>query len=43
VGSQPACELLLADLGGSATPGRVTAVVERWSEARGVPPGFRER
>ncbi len=42
-GTKQACEALLADLGGSGTPGRVTGVVERWSEVRGVPSGFHER
>ena len=42
-GSRPACERLLAELGGTGTPGHVSGVVERWSEARGVPPGFHER
>jgi acylphosphatase len=42
-GSRPACERLLADLGGTGTPGRVSRVVDRWSEARGVPAGFHER
>jgi acylphosphatase len=42
-GPRPAAESLLAALGGSGTPGRVTGVIERWCAARGVPDGFVER
>jgi acylphosphatase len=42
-GARGACEDLLAELRGPGTPGRVSGVVERWSDARGVPDGFVER
>jgi acylphosphatase len=42
-GGRPACEKLLELLGSAAAPGRVTGVVERWSEARGTNVGFVER
>jgi acylphosphatase len=42
-GPRPACESLLGLLAGSATPGRVSGVTERWSEARGLPAGFAEK
>lgn len=42
-GERARCELLLARLRGAGTPGQVTGVVERWSEARGNITGFAER
>ncbi|MFD0889361.1 acylphosphatase [Streptosporangium algeriense] len=42
-GGREACENLLAQLRAGATPGRVDAVVERWSEAKGNLAGFVER
>jgi acylphosphatase len=42
-GPRPACAALLEALNGPGTPGRVSGVTERWSEARGVPAGFVER
>ncbi len=42
-GSHEDLQALLDALRGGRTPGRVTAVVERWSQAQGVPPGFLER
>jgi len=42
-GLRPACERLLELLGSAAAPGRVTGVVELWSEARGTSVGFVER
>jgi acylphosphatase len=41
-GPEPACRALLAALRGSAAPGRVRGVTERWSAARGGLTGFRE-
>jgi acylphosphatase len=41
-GPRDAAESLLALLRGSGTPGRVSGVVERWSEPRGEQ-GFHER
>ncbi|GII87300.1 acylphosphatase [Sphaerisporangium siamense] len=42
-GPRDACEKLLALLRGDTTPGRVDAVVERWSPVRGGFGGFVER
>lgn len=42
-GPRPACADLLGQLQGSDTPGQVTGVVERWSEARGGLTEFVER
>ncbi|WP_157250909.1 acylphosphatase [Nonomuraea typhae] len=42
-GSREACVKLLELLRGCDTPGKVTRVVERWSEARGSLGGFLER
>ncbi|MDQ1696570.1 MAG: acylphosphatase [Frankiaceae bacterium] len=42
-GSREACEQLLTRLGGPGSPGRVTGVTERWSEAHGVESGFVQR
>ena len=42
-GSRPACEQLLALLGGTDPPGRVAGVTEQWSPGRGLPKGFGER
>ena len=42
-GPRTACERLLEQLRGPGTPGRVTGVVERWSEPRGGLSGFVER
>jgi acylphosphatase len=42
-GSRAACEGLLAVLRGPGSPGHVTGVVERWSDARGISSGFAER
>jgi acylphosphatase len=42
-GSRKACEELLTLLRGGTTPGRVTGVSERWTEARGGLQGFIER
>ena len=43
-GPRPALEALLATLSTPASlPGRVEAVVPRWSGAHGVPAGFAER
>jgi len=42
-GSRAACERLLEVLGGGGAPGRVEGVAERWSDARGLEPGFSER
>lgn len=42
-GTRAACEELLELLGGSGPPGRVQAVVPRWSAARGTMVGFTER
>ena len=42
-GDRDACTDLLAALGAGATPGRVTGLVERWGEAKGVSSGFEER
>jgi acylphosphatase len=42
-GSRGSCEQLLAALGSGEAPGSVDGVTERWSSARGVPDGFRER
>jgi acylphosphatase len=42
-GPRDRCSALLEALGGPGTPGRVTGVTERWSDARGVPDGFVER
>jgi acylphosphatase len=42
-GSRLACERLLALLSGEGTPGRVSGVTERWSDARGLDAGFVER
>lgn len=39
-GSESACRQLLAELGGGATPGRVTRVTQRWSAPRGDLYGF---
>jgi acylphosphatase len=42
-GSQNACAALLEQLRSGRTPGTVTTVVERWSDARGGGTGFVER
>ena len=42
-GPRPACEQLLARLGGPGTPGHVAGVAERWSDARGLAAGFAEK
>ena len=42
-GPREACEALLDRLRGQGSPGHVTGVSDRWSEARSVPPGFVER
>jgi len=42
-GSRAACERLLELLRGNGTPGRVSGVTERWSQARGESAGFVER
>lgn len=42
-GSHEHCGELLAALGGSAAPGRVTGVTERWDTPRGGLTGFAER
>ncbi|WP_084000691.1 acylphosphatase [Actinomadura kijaniata] len=42
-GPREACERLLELLRGPGTPGRVSGVVERWSEPRGGLVGFEER
>ena len=41
-GPRAACEVLLRQLEGPGSPGRVTGVTERWSEARGIGAGFGE-
>jgi acylphosphatase len=42
-GPEDACRGLLEQLRGAGPPGRVQTVVERWSAAQGVGPGFAER
>ena len=42
-GPKEDCERLLAALRGGGTPGAVTGVTERWSDARGTARGFVER
>jgi len=42
-GPREAVEALLGRLRGPGPPGRVTGVSDRWSDARGVSPGFAER
>ena len=42
-GSQDDCERLLAVLRSGTSPGTVDTVVERWSDATGLTPGFVER
>lgn len=42
-GERAACERLLVLLRGGQTPGRVDAVVERWTNHRGSFTGFEER
>lgn len=42
-GTPGSCEELLQALRGGGTPGRVVAVTERWSAARGISTGFVER
>jgi acylphosphatase len=42
-GSRVGCAQLLAALGGSGMPGRVTGVTERWDAPRGGLTGFAER
>jgi acylphosphatase len=42
-GPRDACERLLDRLRSTGTPGRVAAVVERWSAPRGGMTGFHER
>jgi acylphosphatase len=42
-GPRAACERLLALLRGGGTPGTVTGVSQRWTEARGDLRGFVER
>lgn len=41
-GSRDACERLVALLRGTGTPGQVSGVTERWSDARGNLTGFVE-
>ena len=41
-GPRDACEALLSALRGSGSPGRVSGVTERWSDARGGLSGFVE-
>jgi acylphosphatase len=41
-GARADLERLLALLRGPGPPGRVDRVVQRWSEPRAAPPGFRE-
>jgi acylphosphatase len=42
-GTRDDCTRLLAALGGSGAPGRVTGVTERWETPRGGLTGFAER
>jgi acylphosphatase len=42
-GPRPACERLLAALGGSDPPGQVAGVTERWADPHGDLTGFVER
>jgi acylphosphatase len=42
-GPEPDCRELLAVLRTGTSPGRVDTVVDRWSPAKGVGPGFVER
>lgn len=42
-GAESDCRELLAALDGGATPGRVTQVTHRWSDAQGGLPGFTEQ
>jgi acylphosphatase len=42
-GPRADCERLLEALDSGRTPGTVATVVERWSPARGLAVGFRER
>ncbi len=42
-GAEQSCRALLEKLQGPGTPGNVSGVTERWSEARGNLVGFRER
>ena len=42
-GPRHACERLLEVLGAAGPPGRVDGITERWSDARGLEPGFTER
>jgi acylphosphatase len=42
-GPRDACQALLDRLRGPGSPGQVTGVSDRWSDARGVAAGFVER
>jgi acylphosphatase len=42
-GSRTDCEALLEELRGPGTPGKVSGVTERWSDARGDLSGFVEK
>lgn len=42
-GSAAACQVLLAELAGTAAPGRVSGVTHRWTVPRGDLVGFTER
>jgi len=42
-GSLEACRQLLEALGGPGSPGRTSAVVHRWGDARGDSQGFEEK
>lgn len=42
-GPRGACQRLLEAIQEPGTPGRVSGVTDRWSQPRGLPPGFAER
>jgi len=42
-GPRTACEALLGALRGPRTPGSVDTVTERWSDPKGISPGFVEK
>jgi acylphosphatase len=42
-GADEACRTMLALLRDPGAPGRVDRVIERWSQAQGIAPGFVER